>query len=246
MTLISMFQKKKTTAKVEKQEVKRIIFDIAHGETMDITAPEFQDFKEFLKSNNYEVWQLNQSPLNEEMVKDYTILFIGAPKSAKFDEEEVVAIMKYLKDGGAIVLVENAGGDQHNGTNLNTIASHLGFQFNADYLYHEIDFENDDGYQTISKGVALDPLTMGINSVFSGACCTIQIKDESAAKSLIFSHEPWELGRRNIAVYGYYGLGRFFATSVPLFQYIKSHDNAFLIQSILYWLGELRSADTMF
>ena len=225
-----MFAKKKSYEKAE-EEPKRIIFDIAHGETMDITAPEFADFKDFLKENNYEVWQLNQTPMTEDMIKDYTILFIGAPKSAKFEEEEVVEIMRYLKEGGAMVLVQNAGGDQHNGTNLNTIASHLGFQFNADYLYHEIDYENDDGYQTISKGVALDPLTMGINSVFSGACCTINVKDDSSAKSLIFSHEPWELGRRNIAVYGYYGLGRFLAASVPMFQNIKSHDNAFLIQS---------------
>ncbi len=230
----------------EEEQAKRILFDVGHNEMLDITEPEFEDFKDFLKRIGHEIWQLNQTPINEDMLIDYDILFVGAPKSAKFEEEEILEILKYLRNGGAMVLVQNAGGDQHNGTNLNTIASHLGFQFNADYLYHETDYEADDGYQTVSKGIAMDPLTMGVTSIFSGACCTLEIEDTSGAKPLVFSHEPWPEGRRHIAVYGFFELGRFLATSLPLFQHIKRRDNEMLIQSMLYWLGEIRHPDTMY
>ncbi|MHA1339660.1 MAG: hypothetical protein ACTSRZ_06015 [Promethearchaeota archaeon] len=227
---------------MSKEKTKRILFDVAHGETIQITAEEYADFKEFLIENKYEIWQLSQRPLTYELIEEYDILFIGAPKQNKFDEEEIVEIFKYLREGGALVLVSNAGGDQYNGTNLNSIADRLGFQFNGDFLAHEEDYEADDFYQTVCKGVGMSPISMGVRSVFTGACCTIKIVDPSGAKSLVFSHEPFP-EVRHVAVHGYYELGRYFATSAPLFEFIKRHDNKFLLQSVFYWLSESRGSD---
>jgi hypothetical protein len=42
-----------------------------------------------------------------------------------------------MREGGAVVLVSNAGGDQYNSTNLNSIADRLGFSFSGDFLAHE-------------------------------------------------------------------------------------------------------------
>jgi hypothetical protein len=179
------------------------------------------------------------------MLKDYTIVVFGSPRNMKLEEEEVVEILRYLREGGAIVLANSAGGDQNNNTNLNSIATHLGFQFNGDYMAHETDFENDDFYDTVCRGVSMDPLTMGVRSVHTGYACTLKIIDPSGCKSLVFSHEPWPESRV-IAANGYYALGRYFATSLPVFKYLKHHDNSFLLQSILYWLSELRGRDSLF
>lgn len=237
--------KEEAKKKEEPKKTHRILFDIAHGETISITSEDYKDFKEFLIENHFEIWQLSQRPLTYELIQDYSIVFIGAPKKNKFDEEEIVELIKYMREGGAVVLVSNAGGDQYNSTNLNSIADRLGFSFNGDFLAHEEDFEADDFYQTVCKGVGMTPITMGVRSLFTGACCTIKIADESAAKSLCFSHEPYP-EMRHVAVHGYYELGRFFATSAPLFQYIKRHDNTFFLQSVFYWLTELRSKDDLF
>lgn len=220
---------------------KRLLFDVGHGETLDITSDDYRDFKEFLKENKYEIWQLSQSPVNADMLKDYDIYIIGGPHNTKFEEEEIVEILKYLRDGGAIIIANTSGGDQHNNTNLNSMATHLGYQFNGDFLAHENDFENDDFYQCVVKGIALDPLVMGVRSIYAGNTCTIKIVDPSGAKSLIFSHEPW-IESRHIAVNGFMGLGRHLGCCVDIFKYARRHDNAFFLQSILYWLGELRSA----
>ena len=224
-----------------KDEPKKILIDSAHNETIDITPEDFKDFKEFLIESKHEIYQLSQKPLTYELIQDFNILFIGAPKQGKFDEDEIVELLKYLREGGAVVLVSNAGGDQYNATNLNSIADRLGFQFNGDFLAHEEDFEADDFYQTVCRGVGMTPITMGVRSLFTGACCTIKVVDPSAAKSLAFSHEPFP-EMRHVAVNGYYELGRFFAASAPLFQYIKRHDNKFFLQSVFYWLTELRTS----
>ncbi|MHA1281530.1 MAG: hypothetical protein ACTSVV_10870 [Promethearchaeota archaeon] len=224
----------------EKEEPKRLLFDSSHGEVLDITSDEYKPLRDFLKQNNYEVYKLSQSPITADLIEEYTIFIIGAPVKSRFSEEEITELMKYLREGGALFLIHQAGGDNYNNTNLNDIAKHLGYEFNSDYLAHEIDYEGDDYYQTISKGIALDPLTMGVRAVYTGNTCTIKINDPSGAKSLIFSHEPWPESR-HLAVYGYYSLGRHLGMCLDIIKNIKRYDNSFFIQSGLYWLGTLRT-----
>ncbi|MHA1732659.1 MAG: hypothetical protein ACTSU5_12010 [Promethearchaeota archaeon] len=239
-----MFSKQQQAPKKKEpepeEEAKRLLFDVAHNESMSLDTDEYKDFKAFLAKNNFEVWKLSMKPITYDLVKDYSVLFIGAPKNDKFDENEVVEIMKYLREGGALILVSESGGDQYNNTNLNLIADQLGFQFNADFLAHEEDYEGDDFYDTIVRGVGMNPITMGVRSLYTGPTCTIKIIDESGAKSLAYSHEPYPESR-HVAVHGYYALGRFFACSIPLLQKIKRHDNEFFLQSVFYWLTQLRS-----
>jgi hypothetical protein len=225
----------------EKEPPKRLLFDAGHNEVLDITADEYKPLREFLKQNNYEVYKLSQSPITADLIEDYTIFIIGAPTNSRFTDEEIKELMSYLREGGAMVLIHQAGGDQYNNTNLSDLAKHLGYVFNPDYLAHETDFDGDDYYKTISKGISLDSLTMGIRSVYSGNTSTLKINDPSAAKSLIFSHEPWP-DSRHLAVYGFYSLGRHLGVGgIDIIRHIKRNDNAFFLQSTLYWLGTLRT-----
>ena len=223
------------------EEVKRLLFDSSHNEVLDITADEYKPLRDFLKENNYEVYKLSQSPITSDLIEDYTIFIIGAPTNSRFSEEEILEIMKYLREGGALILIHQSGGDQYNNTNLNDIAKHLGYVFNPDYLAHETDYDGDDYYKTICKGISLDSLTMGIRSVYTGNTATMKIEDPSGAKALIFSHEPWPESR-NLAVYGFYSLGRHLGiSSLELVLNTKRNDNSFFLQSVLYWLSTLRT-----
>jgi len=225
----------------EEEPIKRLLFDASHNEVLDITSDEYKPLREFLKENKYEVYKLSQSPITADLIEDYTIFIIGCPVNSKFSDEEITELMAYLREGGALVLIHQSGGDQYNNTNLSDISKHLGYQFTAEYLAHENDFEGDDYYKTISKGVSLDPLTMGIRSIYSGLSGTIKINDPSGAKSLVFSHEPWPESR-HIAVYGFYSLGRHLGiASLDMVKQTKRHDNAFFLQSTLYWLSTLRT-----
>ncbi|HMF29862.1 MAG TPA: hypothetical protein VKK79_00495 [Candidatus Lokiarchaeia archaeon] len=220
-------------------QVKRMLFDTAHAETMNLGTDEYKDFRDALAEWNWELYALSMKPVTAELLKDYTVFFIGSPKGDRFTEEEIVEIMHFLRDGGAMCMISASGGDQYNNTNLNDIAEQLGFLFNGDFLAHEEDFEGDDFYDTICKGTGMNPLTMGVRSLYTGPTCTIKIVDPSGAKSLAYSHEPFPESR-HVAVHGYYGLGRFFSAAVPMFRYIKRHDNKFFLQSVFFWLSQLR------
>ena len=234
---------RKAPAKKEevKEEPKKLLFDASHKEALDITADEYKQLRDFLKENNYEVYKLSQSPITSDLIEDYTIFIIGAPTNSRFTEDEITELMSYLREGGALCMIHQAGGDQYNNTNLSDLAKHLGYSFNADYLAHEQDYEGDDYYKTICKGISLDSLTMGVRSVYTGNTGTLKITDPSGAKSLIFSHEPWPESR-HLAVYGFYSLGRHLGLAgLDLITNIKRNDNAFFLQSTLYWLGTLRT-----
>lgn len=226
---------------VPKEPPKKLLFDASHQNILDITAPDYKPLRDFLKENNYEVYKLSQSPITADLIGEYTIFIIGAPSNSRFTDEEITELMKYLREGGALCIIHQNGGDQYNNTNLNDITVHLGYSFNPDYLAHEQDFEGDDYYKTISKGISLDSLTMGIRAIYTGNSCTIKILDASGAKSLVFSHEPWPESR-HMAVYGFYSLGRHLGIGgLDIFKNIKRYDNSFFTQSTLYWLSTLRT-----
>ena len=144
-----MSKKQAKTEPQEEEEVKRLLFDSSHGEVLKITDDEFKHLRSFLKENNYEVYNLSQSPITADLIEDYTIFIIGAPTNNRFTEEEITELMRYLREGGALMLIHQAGGDNYNNTNLNDIAKHLGYEFNSDYLAHEQDYEGDDYYKTV-------------------------------------------------------------------------------------------------
>ncbi len=224
---------------VQENLTRRMLFDTAHAESMNIADEDYKDFRDALGEWKWEVYSLSMKPVTAELLKDYTCFFIGSPKNDRFSEEEIVEIVRYLREGGACCIISASGGDQYNNTNLNDIADHLGFMFNGDFLAHEEDFEGDDFYDTVVKGVGMSPLTMGVRSLYTGPTCTIKITDKSGAKSLAYSHEPYPESR-HVAVHGYYELGRFFAAAAPMFRYIKRHDNKFFLQGIFHWIAQLR------
>ena len=102
----------------EEEPPKRLLFDASHNEVLDITADEYKPLREFLKQNNYEVYKLSQSPITADLIEDYTIFIIGGPTNSRFTEDEVTELMAYLREGGALAIIHQAGGDQYNNTNL--------------------------------------------------------------------------------------------------------------------------------
>ncbi len=241
MSKKSPVKKDEKKPEASKEPPKRLLFDASHSNGLDITSEEYKPLREFLKQNNYEVYKLSQSPITADLIQEYTIFIIGAPTNSKFTEDEITELMKYLREGGALCMIHQAGGDQYNNINMNDLTLHLGYSFNPDYLAHEEAFEGDDYYQTICKGVSLDSLTMGVRSIYTGHTCTIKIADQSGSKSLLFSQEPWPESR-HLAVYGFYALGRHLGIGgLDLVKNIKRYDNSFFLQSTLYWLGTLRT-----
>jgi hypothetical protein len=91
-----------------------ILIDLSHKEKVE----EFPEFA--LGEEDYDIDYIdkNEGPIDFETLEDYDILFIGniqhTPdgKADKFTQEELLAIKKYVGEGGALLLTSGEGGDR--------------------------------------------------------------------------------------------------------------------------------------
>ena len=91
-----------------------IIVDLSHREAIE----EFPDFS--LGDDEYEVEYIdkNEGPIDYDLLEDYDLLFIGNVqqskdgKKDKFTKDELLAIKRYVGEGGGLFLTTGSGGDQ--------------------------------------------------------------------------------------------------------------------------------------
>ena len=92
----------------------RIIVDLSHKEQIE----EFPEFS--LGEDDYEVEYIdkNEGPIEFDMLEDFDVLFIGniqASQNGKVDkltQSELVAIKKFIGEGGGLLLTSGQGGDK--------------------------------------------------------------------------------------------------------------------------------------
>jgi uncharacterized membrane protein len=91
-----------------------IIVDLSHKERIE----EFPDFT--LGDDDLEVEYIdkNEGPIDYDLLEDYDILFIGDVqqtkdgKDDKFTKDELLAIKRYVGEGGGLFLTTGQGGDR--------------------------------------------------------------------------------------------------------------------------------------
>ena len=91
-----------------------IIVDLSHKERIE----EFPDFT--LGDDDLEVEYIdkNEGPIDYDLLEDYDILFIGDVqqtkdgKDDKFTKDELLAIKRYVGEGGGLFLTTGSGGDR--------------------------------------------------------------------------------------------------------------------------------------
>lgn len=91
-----------------------IIVDLSHKERIE----EFPDFT--LGDDDLEVEYIdkNEGPIDYDLLEDYDILFIGDvqqtkdSKEDKFTKDELLAIKRYVGEGGSLFLTTGEGGDR--------------------------------------------------------------------------------------------------------------------------------------
>jgi len=91
-----------------------IIVDLSHKEKIE----EFPDFT--LGDDDLEVDYIdkNEGPIDYDLLEDYDILFIGNVqqtkdgKDDKFTKDELLAIKRFVGDGGGLFLTSGEGGDR--------------------------------------------------------------------------------------------------------------------------------------
>ncbi|MFX1447827.1 MAG: hypothetical protein ACFFCG_06795 [Promethearchaeota archaeon] len=241
--------------------MKNIGFDYSHQNKLTIEDPGFNDFVEYLFNSDLKLGKI-EAGITYEKLSDYNLFIIGVPYAeSHLNSEEIESLIKYVKDGGSLLIINDKGGEIENKNNLNDLTKFFGIKFIPDQL-----FDNENYSKDISRPIIKDFkrhfIMRDITQIIHSNGCTIEIDESVVTEDIdvsaiafsskesawhkIFDGEDWvdeSVENAPIIAIGHYGMGKIVAIgNLSLFSGfhalygIKAADNFKLISNIISWL----------
>jgi len=236
-------------------------FDHSHNNKLKIEDPGFTDFIEFLFNSDLKLGKI-EAGITYEKLSAYNVFIIGVPVAESYlTPEEIEDLLKYVKDGGSLLIVNDKGGDHENKNNLSELTKHFGIKFNHDQLFDNENFSKDNSRPIIKK-FKKHFITRDITQIIHSVGCTLEIdksvenedidvsavalSSEESAWHKYFDGEEWvdePVKSLPIIAIGHYGMGKIVAIgNLSLFSGfhdlygIHAADNFKLISNVISWL----------
>jgi len=236
-------------------------FDYSHQNKLTIEDPGFNDFVEYLFNSDLKLGKI-EAGITYEKLSDYNVFIIGVPiAEAYLSSEEIEYLIRYVNDGGSLLVVNDKGGDIENHNNLNDLTNIFGIEFNPDQLFDNENYSKDIS-RPIIKEFKTHFITRDISQIIHSNGCTIEIdksvetedidvtaiafSSEESAWHKVFDGEEWvdePVESAPIIAIGHYGMGKIVAIgNLSLFSGfhalygIHAADNFKLISNIISWL----------
>ena len=152
-----------------------VVFDETHNPLAKL-GQNYNALQQDLKANNFNTFSLTKSPISRESLQDSDILVIPCPAGAKLSEEEIATIDHWVReDGGGLLLLSHAGGDEEQETNLNALAEKFGIGFENEKV---IELSTDNEILELSTSAKIvnfrwHPITEGIKDFYFRLGCTL-------------------------------------------------------------------------
>ncbi len=236
-------------------------FDYSHENKLIIEDPGFNDFIEFLFNSDLKLGKI-EAGITYEKLSAYNVFIIGVPIAESYlTPEEIESLLKYVKDGGSLLIINDKGGDYDNKNNLSELTKHFGIKFNHDQLFDNEDFSKDNS-RPIIKQFKKHFITRDITQIIHSVGCTLEVdksvesedidvsavalSSEESAWHKYFDGEEWvdePVKSLPIIAIGHYGMGKTVAIgNLSLFSGfhdsygIHAADNFKLISNVISWL----------
>ena len=172
-----------------------IIVDLSHKEKIE----EFPDFA--LDEEDYEIDYIdkNEGPIDFETLEDYDILFIGNiqattnGKNDKFSKEELLAIKKFIGEGGGLFLTSGDGGDRDVPMKLGSIRV-LYKMTGVRKFWNGIIQESSSNFLVNRDNVLINefyahPITDGVTALVLPNCTFFTITEEDVEDIIVTSEK---------------------------------------------------------
>jgi len=214
-------------------------FDITQKERGRIFI-NFEGIKNIFELEHFTCEEFNEFPITYESLQKNKLLIFACPDSSKFKQEEIEALLNYVFNGGKILLLNHAGGDQGRRTNLGALTHPFGIIFNNNEVLDSISNLDIDSFPLINT-FNDHPLLQNIKNLCYRIGCSLDISGNAIPLALTAnSAEPPQK-----AVLGLisYGKGHILVSgSYEMFQDevkggITYPNNAMLIKNIAQWLN---------
>jgi hypothetical protein len=236
-------------------------FDYSHNNKLIIEDPGFTDFIEFLFNSDLKLGKI-EAGITYEKLSAYNVFIIGVPIAKSYlTPEEIEDLLKYVNDGGSLLIINDKGGDYENKNNLSELTKHFGIKFNHDQLFDNENFSKDNS-RPIIKEFKKHFITRDITQIIHSVGCTLEIdksvenedidvnavafSSEESAWHKYFDGEEWvdePVKSLPIIAIGHHSMGKIVAIgNLSLFSGfhdsygIHAADNFKLISNVISWL----------
>ncbi len=137
------------------------------------------DLKDILKENGFECKKLTKGPISEDILKG-DILVITCPNNALLSEKEINSILKFVREGGGLFVLNEYFGDKEWKHNLSDLCKNFGITFNDDSVIDDMHNYGDNKILKISRECLMEhPITLGMESFAYINGCSLSVLGEA-------------------------------------------------------------------
>jgi hypothetical protein len=242
-------------------------FDHSHNNKLTIENNAFTDLIQFLFDSDFKLGKI-EAGITYEKLNKYDLFIIGVPTlGPDLDPDEIRDLVKYVKDGGSLLVINDGGGDYENRNNLSELTQNFGIKFNSDRLYdnkffikensHPIiqDFKSHFITRDISKIIHSNGCTLAIDKSIEDEKIDVNViafSSESTSWHRFYTGDDWQDESEQhlpIIAATHYDLGKVITIgNLSIFSGlsdsygVKSQGNFKLVSNIISWL--LNKADS--
>ncbi|MFX1389801.1 MAG: hypothetical protein ACFE9Z_07060 [Promethearchaeota archaeon] len=236
-------------------------FDHSHNNKLTIENNAFTDFIQFFFDSEFKLGKI-EAGLTYDKLNKYDLFIIGVPHlGPDLDSDEINDLVKYVEDGGSLLVINDGGGDYENKNNLSKLTKHFGIIFNSDILFDNKNFSKDNSHPII-KDFKSHFITRDITQIIHSNGCTLTIdksiesenidvisivySSEDSSWHRYFKHDGWQedlVKNLPIIAVTHYNLGKVaIIGNLSIFSSLnKSYgilaaDNFKLVTNVISWL----------
>ncbi len=241
--------------------------DHSHNNKLTIENNAFTDFIQYFFDSDFKLGKI-EAGLTYDKLKKYNLFIIGVPHlGPNLDSDEIEDLVKYVEDGGSLLIINDGGGDYKNKNNLSELTQNFGIRFNSDRLYDNKNFIKKNSHPII-KDFKSHFITRDLSQIIHSNGCTLtvdkSIENDKIDLSIIafssektswhsyFNGDEWQdESDQHLPIIGtiHYHLGKVVVignlsifSSLSKSYGIKSAENFNLVSNIVSWL--LNKADS--
>ncbi|MHA1369799.1 MAG: hypothetical protein ACTSWN_00775 [Promethearchaeota archaeon] len=163
------------------------LFNKSFNELLDIYDDNYSQLFNLLHDTlNVKIYINREKYVAEEILEDINLLVLGCPSKIKIDDRSIDSILKFVRAGGSLLVISDAGGDLANETNLNDLVSH--FQISIKPTTVRDTFNCGSQVAPVLGNINLShPIMKGVIKIAIGGGCTLQI--EGTGSPLVKTNE---------------------------------------------------------
>ncbi len=155
-----------------------ICFTQGHGEKLVIEQVQHEGLVDMLFRSGYKLGKI-ETWISWQKLCDYQVLVIGAPQETAIEEMEIKAIIEFVKTGGSLLMLSDAGADELMKSNLNVLAREFGIEFKPVILSDDKSFSEKPEYAIIDK-FERHFITRDVAKIVYASGCTVESTDKDA------------------------------------------------------------------